>query len=76
MRVGVAMITSAPDALSLHENAIIDMCGRALKGHAAVNCVRHLLANGGKPLDTGDLRNLGGSRPRHQSRNKPTASLK
>jgi hypothetical protein len=69
------MITSAPNALSLQENAIDDMCGRALKGLAAVNCLRHLLANGGKPLDTDDLRNPGGSRPNQQSRNKLSAFL-
>jgi transcriptional regulator with XRE-family HTH domain len=45
VRVGVAMITSAPDALSFHESAIHEMWGRALKGQAATNLVRHLLAN-------------------------------
>lgn len=54
VRVGVAMITSAPDALSFHEAAIDEMWGRALKGQAAANLVRHLLANQGRPLDEED----------------------
>ncbi|MCK9908808.1 helix-turn-helix transcriptional regulator [Microbacteriaceae bacterium K1510] len=54
VRVGVAMITSAPDALSFHEAAIDEMWGRALKGQAAANLVRHLLANKGRPLDEED----------------------
>jgi transcriptional regulator with XRE-family HTH domain len=51
VRVGVAMITSAPDALAFHEAAIDEMWGRALKGQAAANLVRHQLANKGQPLD-------------------------
>ena len=45
VRVGVAMITSAPDALAFHEEAIDEMWGRALKGQAAADLVRHLLAD-------------------------------
>jgi transcriptional regulator with XRE-family HTH domain len=75
VRVGVAMITSAPDALTLHQNAINDMWGRALKGQAAANCLRHLLANDGKPLDVEDLRSLTDARTRRLSRGKPRASL-
>jgi transcriptional regulator with XRE-family HTH domain len=51
VRVGVAMITSASDALALHEAAINEMWGRALKGQVAANLVRHLLANKGQSLD-------------------------
>src|SRR3984957_11591332 len=51
VRVGVAMITSAPDALAFHEAAIDEMWGRALKGQSASNLVRHLLAN--RPTDRG-----------------------
>ena len=51
VRVGVAMITSAPDALTFHEAAIDEMWGRALKGQSASNLVRHLLAN--RPTDRG-----------------------
>lgn len=54
VRVGVAMITSAPDALSFHEATIDEMWGRALKGQAAADLVRHLLANKGRPLDEED----------------------
>jgi transcriptional regulator with XRE-family HTH domain len=65
VRVGVAMITSAPDALALHENSINEMWGRALKGQAASACLRHLLANDGKPMDADELlkfTNLGSKR--------------
>jgi transcriptional regulator with XRE-family HTH domain len=75
VRVGVAMITSAPDALALHQNAINDMWGRALKGQAAANCLRHLLDNDGKPLDADDLRSLGSPRTKRPARGKPRASL-
>ena len=51
VRVGVAMITSASDALAFHEAAINEMWGRALKGQVAANLVRHLLANKGQSLD-------------------------
>jgi transcriptional regulator with XRE-family HTH domain len=45
IRVGVAMITSAPDAIALHEKAVNDMWQRALKGRDAAECLRGLLAN-------------------------------
>jgi transcriptional regulator with XRE-family HTH domain len=44
VRVGVAMITSAPDAISLHEEAIADMWSRSLKGEAAADCLKEMLA--------------------------------
>jgi transcriptional regulator with XRE-family HTH domain len=44
VRVGVAMITSAADGISLHEEAINDMWSRALKGQAAADCLRQLLS--------------------------------
>ena len=44
VRVGVAMITSAPEALLLHEKAVKDMWSTALKGHAASAYLRDLLA--------------------------------
>jgi transcriptional regulator with XRE-family HTH domain len=50
VRVGVAMITSAPDAIALHEAAVSDMWNRSLKGQAAADCLRDMLANEGKPL--------------------------
>ena len=58
VRVGVAMITSAPDAVSLHEKSIDEMWGRALKGQAASACLRHLLERNGRPMDTDDLLKL------------------
>jgi transcriptional regulator with XRE-family HTH domain len=50
VRVGVAMITSASDALAFHEAAIQEMWGRSLKGQAAANLVRQLLAGEGGPI--------------------------
>lgn len=44
IRVGVAMITSAPEALALHENAVKEMWQRALRGSAAAAHLRRLLA--------------------------------
>ena len=44
VRVGVAMITSAPEALSLHEKTVEDMWRRALKGAAAGRYMRGLIA--------------------------------
>ena len=44
VRVGVAMITSAPEALSLHEKTVEDMWRRALKGAAAGEYMRGLIA--------------------------------
>lgn len=44
VRVGVAMITSAPEALKLHEETVEDMWKRAYKGPVAVKFMRELLA--------------------------------
>lgn len=44
IRLGVAMVTSAPEAISLHEKAVKEMWRNALKGPAAVDCLRSLLA--------------------------------
>ena len=43
IRVGVAMITSAPEALALHDKMAKDLWSRALKGPAAVRFVRELM---------------------------------
>ena len=43
IRVGVAMITSAPEALALHEKMARELWERALKGAAAVRLMRDLL---------------------------------
>ncbi len=47
IRVGVAMITSAPEALSLHQKAADEMWHRAWKGAAAARFLRRLLAGQG-----------------------------
>jgi transcriptional regulator with XRE-family HTH domain len=44
VRVGVAMITSAPEALTLHHRAAEGMWQRALKGAAAAEYLRSLIA--------------------------------
>ena len=44
VRVGVAMITSAPEALALHHKAAEGMWHRALKGAAAAKYLRDLAA--------------------------------
>jgi transcriptional regulator with XRE-family HTH domain len=44
IRAGVAMITSAPEALALHEKMAKDLWQRALKGAAAVQFMRRLTA--------------------------------
>ncbi len=44
IRVGVAMITSAPEALALHEKMAKDLWRRALKGGAAVALMREMIA--------------------------------
>jgi transcriptional regulator with XRE-family HTH domain len=43
IRVGVAMITSAPEALALHERMAKELWQRALKGTAAVKLMHSLL---------------------------------
>jgi len=72
IRVGVAMITSAPDALALHEAAIDEMWGRALKGQAAAGLVRHLLTS--KRL-SGDEEFSQAIQPRKRGSGKKRASL-
>jgi hypothetical protein len=46
IHVGVAMITSAPEALSLHQNLVEEVWRRALKGNAASAYLSTLLKNG------------------------------
>jgi hypothetical protein len=43
IRVGVAMITSAPEALALHEKMARDLWASALKGPAAVRFMRAMM---------------------------------
>jgi transcriptional regulator with XRE-family HTH domain len=47
IRVGVAMITSAPEALSLHEKMAKELWQRALKGPAAVQFMRDVMKGQG-----------------------------
>ncbi|MEH2472136.1 hypothetical protein V1281_006676 [Nitrobacteraceae bacterium AZCC 2161] len=44
IRLGVAMITSAPEAITLHEKAVSEMWRGAIKGAAAAAHLRGLLA--------------------------------
>jgi hypothetical protein len=74
VRVGVAMITSAPDALAFHEAAINEMWTRALKGQAAANLVRHLIVNKGRPIEDEDFTRAPDNSKR-RSRNKAQAIM-
>ena len=47
IRVGVAMITSAPEALALHETMARDLWTNALKGPAAVRFMRAMMEKNG-----------------------------
>jgi transcriptional regulator with XRE-family HTH domain len=47
VRVGIAMITSAPEALSLHEEIVQQLWKGALKGKEAAGYLRALLASNG-----------------------------
>src|SRR5262245_49559732 len=76
VRVGVAMITSAPDAVALHEKAISDMWSRAFKGEAAANCLRRLLANEGKRLGWDELSDAPSARPLRKPRSRQPAALR
>jgi len=49
IRVGVAMITSAPEALALHEKMAKELWARALKGSQAVALMRDLLMRMSQP---------------------------
>lgn len=71
VRVGVAMITSAPDGVSLHEEAINEMWKRALKGPAAADCLRQLLAKEGSSLDNARPGKPGKLASRLKQRSKP-----
>jgi transcriptional regulator with XRE-family HTH domain len=51
VRVGVAMITSAAEALTLHENALQEMWKGALKGAAAADYLQSLLASAQMPAN-------------------------
>jgi transcriptional regulator with XRE-family HTH domain len=55
VRVGVATITSAPDGVALHEEAINEMWNRSLKGQAAAQCLRQLLASKSNPFEKDQL---------------------
>jgi len=50
VRVGMAMITSAPEALSLHQKAVQEMWRRAIKGPGAARYLRNLIAEHGGGL--------------------------
>ncbi|WP_319760254.1 helix-turn-helix transcriptional regulator [Maridesulfovibrio sp.] len=43
VRLGVGMLTSAPEALELHHRMVIELWGRALKGRSAADYLRKML---------------------------------
>lgn len=49
IRIGVAMITSAQEALTLHRKVIAELWKRSLKGSDAVRFLRDLLDTAGQP---------------------------
>ena len=55
VRVGVAMITSAAEALALHENAVAEMWKYALKGPEASAYLRSLVASTQMPSNVRQL---------------------
>ena len=68
------MITSAPDALAFHEKAIEEMWGRALKGQAAADLVRRLLAEQNVPVARGNFTEAS-TKSKRGARNKPPALM-
>jgi len=48
IRVGVAMATSAPEALALHENVVKQAWRTAIKGRDAATYLRNLVSNSQK----------------------------
>jgi transcriptional regulator with XRE-family HTH domain len=54
IRVGVAMITSAPEALALHEKMARDLWTSALKGPAAVRFMRAMMEKLSAPAIAGE----------------------
>jgi transcriptional regulator with XRE-family HTH domain len=72
VRVGVAMITSAPDAITLHEEAINEMWSRSLKGQAAADFLRQMLARDGQPLEGGQAAKWDEPGARRKSRSSHT----
>jgi transcriptional regulator with XRE-family HTH domain len=49
IRVGVAMATSAPEALALHENVVKEVWRTAIKGREAATYLRNLISNNQEP---------------------------
>jgi hypothetical protein len=67
--VGVAMITSAPEALALHEKTVDEIWRRALKGNAAVGYLRALLKS--SPEGAGNARSRGPPQPASKPAHTP-----
>jgi transcriptional regulator with XRE-family HTH domain len=59
IRAGVAMITSAPEALALHERMVNEMWGRALKGSTAADYLRRLIVAEGLANGSGAAKRQG-----------------
>lgn len=74
VRVGVATITSAPDAVNLHEKSIDEMWRRALKGQDAAACLRRLLAQDGKRDDSEKVARVDGTSEKKPARRRAAKS--
>jgi transcriptional regulator with XRE-family HTH domain len=75
VRVGVAMVTSAPDGVALHEKAIDEMWSRALKGPAAAACLRSLLAKDKKSSEQAELSKLNTDPTKRRAKSKPASLM-
>jgi hypothetical protein len=53
VRVGVSMITSAPESLALHERTVEQMWSRALRGKAATDYLRSVIDAASESTDLG-----------------------
>lgn len=61
IRLGVAMVTSAPEAIELHEKAVSEMWRGAIKGAAAAAHLRALLASTPAPAEPESAKLAGGA---------------
>jgi transcriptional regulator with XRE-family HTH domain len=73
IRVGVAMLTSAPEALKLHEQIVKDAWKTALKGAAAVEYLRGLLDADGAAVAAGPSGTVNAPTPENGGQASPSS---
>jgi transcriptional regulator with XRE-family HTH domain len=64
IRVGVSMITSAPEALILHEKTVVQMWGQALRGATASAYLRSLIDSVSEAITAGTDPEPSGGKPK------------